>query len=120
MSDIALKGLLNAWLSPSGELIVDAEDFEGMAWHEQLAACIIRDQHGLEHRCDVQPFIEAAGHDYAYDYLEAHGWIRLHSWQGAALKWITTPIIASVQRDVIERWCAENGKQWDDVVETIY
>ncbi len=28
---ITLKGLLNAWLSPSGEIVVDADDFEGQA-----------------------------------------------------------------------------------------
>lgn len=120
MSKVALKGLLNAWLSPDGELIVDANDFEAQAWHEQLAACIIRDRQGLAHRCDVQPFIEAAGCEYAYAYLEERGWIRLHSWQGAGLKWIASPIIPSAQREVIEQWCQANGKQWDEVVEVIY
>ena len=59
-----LRGLKNAWLSPDGKIVVDADDFAPLgAWHEELAQCIARDLLHLRQRSKamVRMFLEVVG-----------------------------------------------------------
>lgn len=48
-----LKGLEKCWLSPKGVIINNDREFEGTAWHEDLAFCILRDLWGMEEKLDA-------------------------------------------------------------------
>lgn len=116
-----LKGLQNAWLSPTGEIVVDARDFfpEGnAAWHEQLAACLLRDQMGLAHAREATELVRKDDpHGYVYEYLEARGWIRYCHW---ALKWVVATRMRTAQRRVIEEWCEVNDRDWSKCVDVVF
>lgn len=111
-----LLGLKNAWLSPSGDVIVRARDFYGdWAWHETLADCIIRDLNKLKSIRDVMDFIEPTR--ISTEWLEDRGWVRLH--MTIKPKWIVDSLLTSDQRLIIEEWCAINGVLYDDSVDII-
>jgi hypothetical protein len=112
-----VEGLRNAWLSPQGEIVTDAEDFDPRAWHEDLAACIVRDREGISHAGEVYWHLRQKGFDYTYEYLESIGWVRLCGRGGTFLKWIIPNRLTARQREVIECWCAANGKMWSDTVD---
>ena len=114
-----LRQMTNAWLSPSGEIVVDADDFAPLgAWHEELAQCIARDLLGLSSAREAR---EVAGadeeHAYVYEWLEARGWIRYCGW---ALKWVVATRMQSAQRRVIEEWCEIHGRDWDKCVDIVF
>lgn len=113
-----LRNLKNAWLSPSGEIVVDAEDFAPLgAWHEELAQCIARDLLNLPSVREAQ---ELAGmgkeHAYVYEWLEARGWIRYCHW---ALRWVVSTRMRTPQREVIELWCEVNSMDWEKCVDVV-
>jgi hypothetical protein len=115
-----LRELKSAWLSPSGEIVVDADDFypEGnQGWHEQLAACLLRDQMGLTHTEEAVEFVHKSDpHGYVYEYLEARGWIRYCHW---CLKWVIATRMQTAQRRVIEQWCEVNDQDWSKCVDIV-
>lgn len=116
--DHDLKTLKNAWLSPAGEIVIDADDFAPMgAWHEELAQCIVRDLLKLKSRREAR---DVAGpgkpHAYVYEWLEAQGWIRYCHW---CLKWVVATRMRTAQREVIEAWCEVNGMDWNKCVDVV-
>jgi hypothetical protein len=114
-----LRELKNAWLSPSGELVVDAEDFAPMgAWHEELARCIVRDMLQKKSVHEVRTMV-GMGQKYAYVYewLEARGWIRYCHW---CLKWVVATRMQTAQRRVIEQWCEVNDQDWSRCVDIVF
>ena len=112
-----LRGLQLAWLSPDGAIVTDADDFDGHAWHDDLAKCIIRDLEGLAHKCDYEDFIDGLDNiTYAYEYLESIGWIRLAR-KVLRSQWIMpcpSPTLTRQQKDVVLRWCIANNVKWLD------
>lgn len=116
-----LRGLRNAWLSPSGDLIVDHEDFDpASAWHEDLARCIVRDLQGLRTLYEATDYVRRdSPHAYVYEYLESLGWIRLRAWPGELrVRWVLpTPLVPQSQRAIIESWCEANNTTWDEAVD---
>lgn len=113
-----LRSMRNAWLSPDGEIVVDADDFAPLgAWHEELASCIVRDLLRLPHRRDAIDAVRKGGHNYVYEYLEDRGWIRYCGW---AIKWVVATRMRNAQREVIEAWCEVNQVDWDKSVDIVF
>jgi hypothetical protein len=115
-----LRELKNAWLSPSGEIVVDAEDFAPIgAWHEELAQCLVRDLLGLKSARDAREEVAGAGkpHAYVYEWLEARGWIRYSHWN---LRWVVATRMTDRQQEVIEAWCAANNRTWQRSVDQVF
>lgn len=113
-----LRDLKNAWLSPSGKIVVDAEDFAPLgAWHEELAQCIVRDLLNLKTARETRDMVGVdKKHAYVYEWLEERGWIRYCHW---ILKWVVATRMRAAQREVIELWCEANGVDWDKHVDTV-
>ena len=107
-----LATIRNAWLSPDGQLVVDHEEFEGWAWHEDLARCIIGDlyQAGWREWGKHKPY------GCFYEYLESVGWIRFCGWSGKHGRWIIANVVTVAQREVINRWIEIKGTTWDEAV----
>jgi len=115
----ALKDLKNAWLSPSGEVVIDADDFAPMgAWHEELAQCIVRDLLHLETARETRDMVGPdKKHAYVFEWLEERGWIRYCGW---ALKWVVSTRMRAAQRRVIEQWCEVNDQDWSKCVDVVF
>lgn len=115
-----LRSLKNAWLSPAGEIVVDADDFAPLgAWHEELAQCIARDLLNLRHRTDAQKLAGmGTGYSYVYEWLEDRGWIRFCAW--ANDRWVVATRMTTAQRRLIEQWCEVNGRDWERHVDIVF
>lgn len=116
--EIKLKGLREAWLSPSGKLVVsDKEVADPFAWHLDIGCAIVRDLQGLKTSADgweyatiSQPF------ETTVDYLESIGWIRLHQAYGIGCRWIKkdfTKRLPKRQENVIVDWCNANNIEYE-------
>jgi len=110
-----LSKLKNAWLSPSGKIVIDHPDFDTTgAWHDNLARCIIKDMKKLDHVCLADDWVdENSNCGYCYEYLESIGWIRLHSFSGMEPTWWILEDITPTkkQEKVIVDWCNANNKK---------
>lgn len=114
---ITLKDLRNAWLSPTGRLVVDdvKECLDLLAWHQDIACAIIRDEQGLDSHKTA--FFWVAGLKFNYsptEYLEDKRWIRLHGFGGRKPGWIARERITKAQERVIVDWCVANGRPYSD------
>lgn len=114
---IELKGLENAWLSPTGRIVVTHPEFNnnynGVAWHNILATCIFMD---IKHSTNyLDTFHELyTGHKEIYEQLEDLGWIRLHGYGGLKPRWIIPygKKITKSQENVILDWCNANNESY--------
>ena len=113
-----LEGLNNAWLSPLGRFVTEAEDFfaDGYAWHEELALFILKDLWHLETHWDAFEKVHKKFNNTATEELENKGWIRLHGFGGLEAKWIlpcSYKLTKRQERSVLD-WCLTNKKNYDD------
>lgn len=112
-----LKGLKNAWVTPYGEYVTTHPNFydDGAAWHNQLANKIVSDEFNSKDFFELSDTIKSHGFDYAYEYLESKGWIRLHGFGGITPKFVKIKNkLTKEQESAIVDWCIENNIKYDD------
>ena len=99
-----MKGITNAWLSPSGQLITkyNNKPIDPDKYHHQLAGYIL----GTNNKNDNT----AA--------LENKGWIRLNTWRNNPTQWIIPQWkrLTKAQEQTILSWCLDNNMNYNDVV----
>lgn len=113
-----LKDLKNAWLSPTGEIVITAKEFSGYdgGWHDQLAYCILRDIWGYDSFFDAFNRVHKKFSAYGYTELEDLGWIRLHGFGGLPPKFILPhkKTLTKKQENTILDWCNANNVKYED------
>ena len=114
-----LKGLKNAWLSPTGRLIIGdkKEALDLYAWHQDIACVIIRDEQGFKSHKDAFFWVAEMRFNYSpTQYLEDRKWIRLQSLGNLKPRWIKDAFqrLTKAQERVIVDWCEANDRRYDD------
>lgn len=114
-----LIGVNNAWLSPKGDFVTSHEKFffEGVAWHEKLALCLLADMWGLDDPMDAFERVHKGRLSaLATEDLENMGWVRLHGFGGRTPVWVVlfNQRLTPLQEEVVLDWCLENGVRYEE------
>ena len=112
-----LKDLENAWISPTGRVVVKhSKFFNERSWHSELALCLLADIWKIADIMDAFEKIEDENSFMtATDRLEKFGWIRLHT--SVLTKFLIPKKATKKQEKIILDWCIENSVAYNDAIE---